>query len=355
MSTRQIDGKTAEDRHRAPAMQPGPPTADRYFGRQCLSPHMRDRMLRRLKLHQLRMIVEVARHESITSAAKALNVSQPAVTKTVRDVEKMLGGALFERSARGVVLNEVGELLLPHIRTIFGELDRMGNAVQLYKSGGSGEVSIGVTMVALPVLLPACLSTFVNEVPNASVRVEEGTVDQLLAALDNGQIDLVIGRLLDSPRRTYLVHRQFLTDTFVPVVGARHPLATRKNGRRETLAKYRWILPPEGSSARQPLDRFLTAHGIRPKGTVIETVSFQMVLGLLDKTDMVAVVPRHIADHGVASGSLSMVGPDLDGGTLPVGITYRGDRNLNPLARRLAGFFEQIVASGAWNPHRNPA
>lgn len=355
MPTWPIEARTAADRNETPEVQPGASTADPSFGRQGLSPHLRDRMLRRLKLHPFRTIIEVARHESITSAAAALNVSQPAVTKAVRNLEEVLGSALFERSARGVVLNEVGRLLIPHIRTIFGELDRMGNAVQLYKSGGSGDVSVGVTMVALPVLLPACLSTFVNEVPNASIRVEEGTVDQLLTALDNSQIDLVIGRLLDSPRRTYLVHRQFLTDTFVPVVGARHPLANLKTGRREALAKYRWILPPEGSSARQPLDRFLTAYGIRPKGTVIETVSFQMVLGLLDKTDMVAVVPRHIADHGVASGSLSMVGPDLDGGTLPVGITYRGDRNLNPLARRLAGFFEDIVASGAWNPHLNPA
>ena len=100
---------------------------------------------------------------------------------------------------------------------------------------------------------------------------------------------------------------------------------------------------------------FMTTHGIRPKGTVIETVSFQMVLGLLNKTEMVAVVPRHIANHGVASGSLSIIGPDLKGGTLPIGVTYRGDRSLNPRAIRLAGFFEYIAISGAWDRRRRLA
>ena len=348
MSSRSIDGKTACDRHRVPAKRIGAPKTGRSLGRQGLSTHLCDRTLRRLKLHQLRMIVEVARHESITSAAAALNISQPAATKTVREVEDVLGSIIFDRKAGGVVLNEVGEVLLPHIRTIFGELDRMGKAVQLHKSGGGGDVSVGVTMVALPILLPQCLSKFVNEVPNASVRVEEGTVDRLLTALDNGQIDLVIGCLIDSPRRNYLVHRQFLTDTFVPVVGTRHPLANRNRSCRDFLAKYRWILPPEGSLARRPLERFLTTHGVQPKGTVIETVSFQMVLGLLDKTEMVAVVPRHIANHGVVSGSLSIVGPDLEGGSLPVGVTYRRDRTLSPLALRLAESFESIAVGGTW-------
>ena len=303
----------------------------------------RHQILTRLKLHQLRVVVEVARHESITAAAAALHISQPAVTKTVRDVEHVLETPIFERRPRGVVLNDFGQLVLPHIQTIFAELDRIGDDLAALGTGASGTVSVGATMVALPHLLPECLTALMLETPKASIRVVEGTVDQMVTALDHGQIDIVVGRILDTPRRTYLVRRRFFSDTFVPVVGAHHPLAGQAGSRPKNLAGYRWVLPPEGSSARTPLERFLSRRDIRLEGSIIETVSFQMVLGLLSKTEMIAVVPRHIADQGVEAGSLAIVGPDLEGGTMPVGVTHRGDRDLSPLAERLAEVFGAVA------------
>lgn len=307
------------------------------------SDNWRHHLFTRLKLHQLRVIVEVSRHESISAAAAALNVSQPAVTKTVRDVEEVLGVPMFERRPRGVVLNDLGQLVLPHIKTIFAELDRLGEDVANFGTGAAGTVSVGATMVALPRLLPECLVTLSDQVPSATIRVVEGTVDQMLTALDHGQIDVVVGRILDTTRRGHLIRRSYFNDTFVPVVGAQHPLAGQPKWPTNRYADYRWVLPPEGSSARQPLERFLSSHQVRLRGSIIETVSFQMVLGLLEKTEMIAVVPRHIADYGVGTGTVAIIGPELEGGHMPVGLTYRGDREMSPLAARFAKSFGEAA------------
>lgn len=312
---------------------------------------MRHRILTRLKLHHLRVVLEVARQESVSRAASTLNVAQPAVTKTLGEVETLLGTPLFERRPRGVVLNLFGETVLPHIEALFAELGRIGDDLVSVRDGLSGNVAVGGTMTVLPHLLPAILMQQAASAPGSVIKVVEGTIDQMIRALGRGEVDLVLGRVLGSAERHEFTQEILFDDPFVPVVGARHPLA-RVPAEDRDLSAYRWILPPEGSSAREPLELYMLRHGIRTPDQRIETVSYPVTMSLLGLSEMIAVLPRHLGLIGVRQGILTIVGPPIGEGRLPIGLTYRSDRPLHPLARALAQAFRDAVSA---LPHEEAA
>ena len=304
---------------------------------------LKHRIVTRCKLHHLRVVLEVSRQESVSRAASVLHLAQPSVTKTLHEVESLLGTALFERRPRGVVLNAAGQIVLPHIEALFAQLNRIGDDLAALGSGHGGSVAVGGTMTVLPYLLPQSLITLAASRPGSIVRVSEGTIDRMIQALDRGEIDLVLGRVLGGPGHDVFTQEILFDDPFVPVVGADHPLATAA-GAAGTLSDYAWILPPEGSSARGPLERYLLRNGIRVSARPVETVSFQVTSALLERSHLVAVMPRHLARLGVARRSLAIVGPEIGEESLPVGLTYRSDRALHPLARAVATAFRETVA-----------
>jgi DNA-binding transcriptional LysR family regulator len=305
---------------------------------------LRRKIVMHCKLSQLRVVLEVARHESVSRAANALHLAQPAVTKKLREVETILGTPLFERHPRAVVLNAFGEIALPHIESIFAELNRIGDDLTAARDGLTGTLAVGGTMTVLPYLLPRSLQALTQSHQGMVIRVLEGTIDQMGRALAHHEVDLVLGRVLRTPSRHNFKHEILFEDPFVPVVGAHHSLAY---GRRsmQRMSDYNWILPPEGSSAREPLERYMMRNDIRPRERMIETVSFQVTMSLLEGSDVIAVLPLHLARLGQMRKALKIVGPELDAASLPIGLTCRSDRPLPPLALALIERFRETAAS----------
>lgn len=315
------------------------------LGDKATEDRLRRAIATRVKLNHLRIFLEVARRESVSRAANALNLAQPAVTKTLREFEELLATELFERRARGVVLNEAGRLVLPHVHAVFADLGRIGDHISSFKGGWAGTIAVGATMSALPYLLPKCLADPRIQQSDGLVRVVEGTIDQMLRALLRGELDLVIGRVLSPEGSELLECRIIFDDPFVPVVGAGHPLAGKAGHRLAELSDYGWVIPPFGSSAAEPLERYMLHNRIRPARKVIETVSYQTILRLLEDMECIAILPQHIARNGERRGTLSIVGPALSEGSLPIGTTYRSDRPLTPLGQALMASFEQAVSA----------
>lgn len=309
---------------------------------------LKRKILTRCKIAHLRVVLEVARRESISRAATALHLAQPAVTKKLREVESLLGTPLFERLPRGVVQNAFGQIVLPHIESLFAELNRMGDDLTAARAGLSGTLAIGGTMTVLPYILPQSLMMLAKSTQGVVVRVIEGTIDQMAKALSQNEVDLVLGRVLGTSERYNFTQEVIFEDPFVPVVGAKHVLAKSKLPIKD-LSNYGWIVPPEGSSAREPLERYMLRNDIHIRHRTIETVSFQVTMSLLEQSDMVAVLPRHLALLGERKKLLKIVGSDIGEGSLPVGLTYRSDRPLSPLALSLAKAFRATIA--ALTPH----
>jgi len=297
----------------------------------------------RLKLAHLRVLLEVARQQSISKAAAALHLAQPAVTKTLKEAELILGTPLFERRPRGVALNEAGQIVLPHVQTLFAELHRIGDELSAYRNGFGGLVTVGGTMAALPYILPATVTSFSRHAANCTIRIVEGTIQQMIDYLVRGEVELVIGRILADPSSSQLVQEIVFNDPFVPVVRCGHPLTKQASVSPTELFTYPWILAPEGNSGRHTIERYMITHGVQPLFGFIETVSFQVTLGIIERSDSVALLPRHLARVSAARQQVAIIGPILPEGSLPVGLTYRRDRPLSPSAMALARSFRQVV------------
>jgi len=308
-----------------------------------------DRQLRhviatRLKLNHLRVLLEIARQNSISKAAAALNLAQPAVTKTLKEAEAIFGTPLFDRRPRGVALNEAGQIVLPHVQILFAELYRIGDELSAYRSGFGGIITLGGTMSALPYLLPKTVTSFSRHAVSSTIRIIEGTVQQMLDSLMRGEVDLVLGRVLADPATSdQLVQEIMLNDPFVPVVRPGHPLTQHTPTPFAELFTYPWVLAPEGNASRDTFERYIITLGARPPRSFVETVSFQVLLGILGATDSIGIVPRHLATAGVARGELAIIGPSFPEGSLPVGVTYRRDQALTPMATALIRGFRQTI------------
>jgi DNA-binding transcriptional LysR family regulator len=297
----------------------------------------------RLKLSHLRVLLEVARHQSVSKAAVALNLAQPAVTKSLREVEQILGTSLFDRRPRGVALNEAGQIVLPHIQTIFAELHRASDELHAYKKGFGGLVTVGGTMTALPYLLPKTVTSFVRHASNSTIRVVEGTIQQMIEGLLRGEVDIVVGRVLADPSSSQLMQEIVFDDPFVPVVRPGHRLTRQIPAAPAELFTYPWILAPEGNSGRSTVERFMLKHGVQPPYGFVETVSFQVTLGIISHSDSIAVIPRHLATICAEKGEVTIIGPTFPEGTLSIGLTYRRDKPLSPMAIALARIFRNVV------------
>lgn len=304
---------------------------------------LRRKIVTRCKLSHLRVVLEVARQESISRAASVLHLAQPAVTKKLREVETLLGTPLFDRHPRAVVPNAFGEIVLPHIEAIFAELNRIGDNLAAVHGGLTGTLAVGATMTVLPYLLPQSLIALQRAQQGMVIRVIEGTIDQMVRALTQNEVDLVVGRVLGTSRYDFTQEILF-EDPFVPVVGAKHPLASATHPMQE-MSRYGWILPPDGSSAREPVERYMLRNHVRPRERAIETVSFQVTMSLLENTDIIAVLPLHLARIGEVRQSLKIIGPEIGGGSLPLGLTYRSDRPLPPVAQALIEALRATIAS----------
>ena len=146
-----------------------------------------------MKLNQLRDIVAGAERGSLRAAARHLDLAQPALTRSVRDLERELGAPLFERRARGMILTPMGAAFVRRANAVLSEVRRAREEVEQLHGGTRGEVVAGLSMVALTALLPKALSLFRARYPNVQLHFIEGWYPTLENALKDGSMDFYVG------------------------------------------------------------------------------------------------------------------------------------------------------------------
>ena len=158
-----------------------------------------DRFVRsHLKTRQLVLLVELGRQGSILHAAQAANLTQPAASKLLADLEHALGVKLFERLPRGVAPTWYGEVMIRRAGAALAELDAGHQEVMALLSGLSGRVAVGSVLTPSTTLLPAAVVALKARQPLLHVAITVDTSRPMIKQLHNGELDLVIGRVLDS-------------------------------------------------------------------------------------------------------------------------------------------------------------
>ncbi|MFZ6049957.1 LysR family transcriptional regulator [Pseudomonas sp. CR3202] len=289
----------------------------------------------RLRLKQLRLLIELDNHGSLHKAAEEMAISQPGATKVLREIESILGMPLFDRQPKGLVPNDVGRCITRYARLIYSDLAHLREEVMGITQGEGGRLSVGVIMGAVP-LLSRALSRLRQKQPTLSVEVVENTSASLLALLDEGRLDLAICRTGVS-RRASAYQSVALGDEPLSVVATRnHPLAGAAHLEISELSHYRWIVYPVQMPMRQALERELSEAGLEVPRYPLETSStFATMMLLQEDPTLVAVIPREVAEFAERFGVLVQLPVSLRALVEPFGAVSRAGTELSPAARLL--------------------
>ncbi len=312
-------------------------------------------LLTRLRLRHVRQLSAVGRLGSISRAAGALHISQPALSKTVLEIEAILGVKLFERTPRGLVPTVAGERLLLHCRAVESELLKAGQDIQAHLGGTGGQIAVGGYLVALPTLLPAAIIRLRAEARNVVVRVVDGSTRQLMPALLSGDLDLLVGRLNDTLGLEQLQQEVLYNEPIVIIAGAGHPLAGRRKPAYRDLGDFPWVLPTPDSVAHAPVAGLFLAHGLSRPQSHVESISFMLIRSLLQDNVTLAAMPYQVVRRDVELGLLNILPLALPHARLPVGITRHAAREPGPVAERFMRCLRAAGKAMHLPPARGPA
>ncbi|ANH67747.1 LysR substrate-binding domain-containing protein [Mitsuaria sp. 7] len=304
-----------------------------------------DRFVRsHLKVRQLVLLVELGRHGSILHAAQAANLTQPAASKLLAELEHALGMKLFDRLPRGVAPTDYGAVMIRRAGAALAELDAGHQEVMELSSGLSGRVAIGAVLTPATTLLPRAVVALKARQPRVHVTITVDTSKPMIQQLQNGELDLVIGRVLDSESAAQLSFEPLSEEPHRIIVRAGHPLAGRSDLSLQELARQAWILPPGGSILRDRLTALFLSAGLDQPHQAVETLSLPVVTSLLGRSDMVVALPEELIQPYRDAGLLTVLDFDLGLRMDAYGIVTRRGHQLSPGAELMLDCLREEAA-----------
>ncbi|WP_127904057.1 LysR family transcriptional regulator [Solirhodobacter olei] len=307
--------------------------------------------LTNLRPAQARLVSAIAEHGQLQLAAQACNMSPPAASRMLSDIERDLYAPLFERTPKGMVATFIGEVVARRAARVVAELRDMERDLMDFRSGRGGRVRVGaVTGPALGSVAPAVLA-LKSEAPRADIAVEVAPSAALVGALARGELDFAFARLPEDLDPADFDIQPALHENVVLLVRAGHPLAARSSLELSQLANLPWILQQRGAPIRQAVETAYAAIGRPPPGDVVTTSSLLFIMALLVESDAVAAMTREVADLMVGESIaarfriLALTNPI---NVVPYQLLRARDRLLSPIAQRLYQHCrERAVASSA--------
>ncbi|MER7763985.1 LysR substrate-binding domain-containing protein [Streptomyces sp. NPDC097619] len=319
----------------------------------------------RLKFRHLTLLVAIVQHGSVARAAESLHLTQPAATRTLRELETVADLPLFLREPRGMRPTVYGEALAGHARAVITEIRRAGEHLDGLRQGHEGTVTVGTLLAGANVLLPRAVARLKRERPRLTVVVREGTLDVLHPALLGGELDVIVGRVGPAPKDGERLHQRMLyRERIMLAVRSGHPLlGGAPHGNRagagpaggeegsgpgaegpvtltDALA-YPWILPVEQTALRQELGALFVERGLTLPCDRVECTSILTMRALLLQTDMVALLPELVLREDERLAALPV---DLPSVGRTVGTTEAVHRTRTPALLALLRHLDEEAA-----------
>jgi DNA-binding transcriptional LysR family regulator len=257
-----------------------------------------------ITLRHLRALVALSDLKLIARVSEALGVTQPAVSKQIAELEKIVGVPVVTRDRNRLYLTPIGARLAEHARQALGQLDRAAFDIEAMTSGVSGSVAVGVVSSVAPTLLPSTISLFKRSTPQANVSVSEGHFVELLPQLEAGALDLLIARVWQPQEVAGINQMALFSEPVVVVSGHNHPLAQETAVKWADVANFPWILPKPNSVARQAVDALFATNGLSPPTNTISSLSLALNVELLRVMPALGLLPQRLAQTQARRGEL---------------------------------------------------
>lgn len=300
----------------------------------------------RIKFRHLQCFLAVAQFASIKRAADSLSITQPAVSKTIAELEEILGVALFERSRSGAALTREGQAFVPHVSACVAALREGVELLTRESAGDGGPVAFGVLPTVAAALVPRVLPAFRQRWPRAILNVCTGPNAELLARLKAREIEFAIARASDPELMVGLSFEHLYSEPLAVVVRADHPLVGDGAAAATRLAHFPVVLPPYGTLIRHRADALLSAYGAAPLPSFVEALSVSVGRAIVLENDGVWFVPASAVRHDLAVGTIVRLSLPTDGTEEPVGIVLHTDTLPSPVVRSLLETVRQVARPG---------
>jgi LysR family pca operon transcriptional activator len=279
----------------------------------------------RIKFRHLHTFLEVARQQSVVRAAEILNISQPAVTKTIRELEDVLGVAVIERNGRGIRITHYGEVFLKHAGASLSALRQGIDSVSQELFSTAPPVQVGALPTVSNRIMPRAMALFLLETPGARVKIVTGDNAVLMEQLQLGELDLVVGRLAPAEKMTGLSFEHLYSEQVVFVTRIGHPLLEAKPTVFDNLQNFPVLIPTKSSIIRRSVEQFLIANGIASLPTQIETVSDSFGRAFVQLSDAIWIISAGVVAEDIKQGLLAILPMDTSETKGPVGLTIKAD------------------------------
>jgi LysR family pca operon transcriptional activator len=279
----------------------------------------------RVKFRHLQTFVEVARQKSVMKAADLLHVSQPAVTKTIRELEEVLGVSVFERDGRGIKITRYGEAFLRHAGAALTALRQGLDSVSQERSGDGPPVRIGALPTVSTRIMPQAMANFLKEETGSRIKIVTGENAVLLEQLRVGDLDLVVGRLAAPEQMKGFSFEHLYSEQVVFAVRSGHPLLPAQQPVFDNLGVYPVLMPTRASIIRPFVERFLITNGIASLPNQIETVSDSFGRAFVRASDAIWIISAGVVAGDIEDGVLAALPIDTSETKGPVGLTMRAN------------------------------
>ncbi len=328
------------------------PRASRLPGGARLGAQVNRFLDQRLHMRQLRLIRALSENGSLSAAARALHVTQPALTKSLHELERTVGEPLFERSAKGVRPTSFGWALVRFADRTLADLDRLDDELSRLAAPGEGLVVLGALPVSAAGLMPRVVRALRRDHPALELRMVVERTTSMLPKLESGELDLVLGQLytLDMPDSMV---REVLYDEPISVIArAGHPLFQKPKLTVADLEEWDLVLPTFGQRLGRDIEHLVAALGLSASRRLLRSNSHLFIREVLHETDMVGIGPWMLMASDLMRGSLRVAPMMIDAPPRPAGLILNPQRRLSPSAEVLVdairrGAAELVEASKA--------
>jgi DNA-binding transcriptional LysR family regulator len=295
-----------------------------------------------LKFKHLVLIDTLARTRNMHAAALHMNLSQPAVSKMLREIERLLGFDLFERLPRNMPPTALGEHVVRYAQIALNDANKFVDQISSLREGGHGFLKVGAIFAATAVVLPDAIVQLKQRWPLLSIEIVEQTSDHLMEMLDDKKLDLAVARYTNENQQQVYDFQALAPEPFCMVVNSRHPLTELDEAPLQELGKWPWILYPVGTPIRARMEQAFAHAGIATPKNTIDTISMQTFLQVLQSGPMIAMLPASMAQPHLETGLLKVLNTPLKLAPQDYGIlTRRGE----PLLGAASEFAEILLAN----------
>lgn len=249
-----------------------------------------------MKTNQLEAFISIAEGNGVAGAADKLCVSQPAITKSISNLEMELGVSLFDRSRNRLELNSYGEILFRRAKAAKAELRRAKEEISLLKARSLQSIKFNASPVIIPKLIPRTINFFKQSHPDVHVELAglpEDSPANKTQALINGDYDLLITVINENDENLGVVFEKLLDVEVIFVASDGHPALELSNPTLKDLTEYNWLFPGSGGLPFQKLRAAFKKENAPMPDNVSTLANRQIVFSLIEEGMYIAAIPNH--------------------------------------------------------------